>query len=46
MDERYAAVNAPDADAADRRAWLDFRDGTGLAGALRRVRAEYGTAAA
>jgi len=41
MDERYAAVNAAEADAADRRAWLDFRDGVGLAGALRRVRSEY-----
>lgn len=41
MDERYAAVNAPDADAADRRAWLDFRDGVGFAGAVRSVREEY-----
>lgn len=46
MDARYAAVNAPEADTADRRAWLDFRDGIGLAGALRRVREEYRSAAA
>lgn len=46
MDERYAVVNATEADAADRRAWRDFRDGLGMAGALRRVRAEYGRVAA
>lgn len=46
MDARYTAVNAPEADSADRRAWLDFRDSVGMAAALRRVRAEYGRAAA
>lgn len=46
MDERYAAVNDPASDDTDRRAWLDFRDGVGFAGALRRVRGEYRSAAA
>ncbi|MFD8226898.1 glycosyltransferase family 2 protein [Streptomyces massasporeus] len=41
MDERYAAVNAPEADVADRLAWLGFHDGGGFAAALRRVREEY-----
>jgi hypothetical protein len=42
MDARYAAVNAPEVDVADRLSWLEFRDGGGFAGALRRVRTEYG----
>lgn len=42
MDERYAAVNAPEADMLDRQAWRQFRDGDGFAAALRRVRTEYG----
>jgi hypothetical protein len=41
MDGRYAAVNAPEADVADRLAWLEFRDGGGFADALRAVREEY-----
>jgi hypothetical protein len=42
MDERYAAVNAPGADAADRFAWRVFRDGDGFAAALSRVLGAYG----
>jgi hypothetical protein len=41
MDERYAAVNAPEADVADRLAWLGFREGESFAAALRAVREEY-----
>jgi hypothetical protein len=41
MDERYAAVNAPEADVADRLAWLGFRTGDAFPEALRRVREEY-----
>lgn len=41
MDAGYSAVNAPEADDADRRAWLEFRNGGGFADALRRVREEY-----
>lgn len=44
MDERYAAVNAPETDAADHAAWLAFRDGGGFAEAVRRARREYGEA--
>lgn len=40
VDERYAAVNATEADAADREAWLRWRE-DGLPAALRRVRDEY-----
>jgi hypothetical protein len=46
MDDRYAAVNAPGADAADRRAWQTFRDGGGFTAALSRVLDAYGEAAA
>jgi hypothetical protein len=42
MDARYEAVNSSEADALDRRAWLEFRHGDGFAAALRRVRLEYG----
>lgn len=41
-DERYAAVNASDRDAADRDAWISYRDGVGFAAALRLVNEEYG----
>lgn len=41
MDERYAAVNAPEADVADRLAWLGFHTGDGFPAALRAVRKEY-----
>lgn len=41
LDARYAAVNSPEMDTADRLAWLEFRR-TGLPDAVRRVRAEYG----
>lgn len=44
MDERYAVVNAAEADLADRRAWLDFRHDGGFAAALGRVLSEYGQA--
>lgn len=44
MDERYTAVNSAEADRLDRQAWHTFRDGGGLAGAVQRVRAEYGRA--
>ncbi|WP_030248292.1 glycosyltransferase family 2 protein [Streptomyces sp. NRRL S-455] len=46
MDAGYAAVNAPEADVADRLAWLEFRDGGGFDEAVRRVRTEYARAAA
>jgi hypothetical protein len=41
-DERYRAVNAADADARDRDAWLTYRDGEGFEAALRLIRREYG----
>jgi hypothetical protein len=41
MDERYAAVNAPEADVADRLAWMGFRDSDAFDAALRAVREEY-----
>lgn len=43
-DERYAVVNAPDADVHDREAWLHYRDGEGFEAALRAVKGEYGNA--
>lgn len=45
MDARYAAVNASEADVADRLSWLEWQR-TGLPAALRRVSDEYGRAAA
>ncbi|MER7487970.1 hypothetical protein ABTY20_19090 [Streptomyces sp. NPDC126497] len=45
MDERYAAVNATEADTADRAAWLAWRE-TRLPAALYRVLDEYARAAA
>lgn len=42
MDAGYAAVNAPEVDAADHAAWLEFRRGDGFTSALNRVRKEYG----
>ena len=41
-DERYQVVNAPARDAADRDAWLAYRDGDGFESALRAIRREYG----
>jgi hypothetical protein len=41
MDAGYAAVNAPEADVADRLAWMEFRDGDGFSAALRAIREEY-----
>lgn len=42
MDERYAVVNAAEADLADRQAWREFRDDGAFAAALERVLSEYG----
>jgi hypothetical protein len=41
-DERYRAVNAPDKDAADRQAWMEYRSGAPFELVLRQVRKEYG----
>lgn len=45
MDERYAAVNAAEADLSDRRAWQEYRYDGGFAKALDRVLSEYGRTA-
>lgn len=42
-DERYKAVNAPEADREDRNAWLSYRNAPGFEAALRQVREEYGS---
>lgn len=43
MDNRYAAVNAPAVDSADRTAWQTFAlDPDGMGRAVRAVREEYG----
>lgn len=41
-DERYRAVNAPEADREDREAWLAYRSGVQFEETLNRVRKEYG----
>jgi hypothetical protein len=40
-DERYRAVNASEADTADRIAWEQYRDGVGMEATLKLVREEY-----
>jgi hypothetical protein len=40
-DERYAEVNAPAVDVADREAWLKFRADGSFDAAVKRVREEY-----
>jgi hypothetical protein len=40
-DERYRAVNASEADTADRIAWEHYRDGVGMEATLKLVREEY-----
>lgn len=42
MDDRYAAVNAPEADQRDREAWLAYRSSGLFDALLRQVREEYG----